>query len=85
MHLHSASTWSESTYHNSDQQLTNWLKSINEQRESVNSVHRFNQVDIETFSKMQNLAYNIVKSHFDHENNKKDPLFLMILGQAGNW
>ena len=49
----------------------------------MNFVHRFNQVDTDTSSKMRNLAYNIVKSHFNHENNQKDPLFLMILGQAG--
>ena len=32
---------------------------------------------------MQNVAYNIVKSHYENENSQKDPLFLMILGQAG--
>ena len=32
---------------------------------------------------MQNAAYSIVKSHHDNENSQQDPLFLMILGQAG--
>ena len=32
---------------------------------------------------MQNLAYNIVKSHFENQDQDKKQLFLMIIGFAG--
>ena len=78
--------WSDSRTHYSDQQLgemANWLKSLHEQQENATIVHSFNQVDTNSFNSLQNVAYNIVKSHYENENSQRDPLFLMILGQAG--
>ena len=43
----------------------------------------FDIVDINSFSEMQNLAFDIVKSHFDDTSSEKEPLCLIMNGVAG--
>ena len=60
--------------------MPTWIKTkkdnhiINDQYEVVN---------INSFSEMQGLAYNIIESHFDDISPEKDPLCLIIIGVAG--
>ena len=60
--------------------MPTWIKTkkdnhiINDQYEVVN---------INSFSEMQGLAYNIIESHFDDISSEKDPLCLIIIGVAG--
>ena len=35
---------------------------------------QYDVVDINRFSEMQKLAYDIVKSHFDNKSSQKEPL-----------
>ena len=77
--------WHQDRANYSDQQIyemPTWIKSkkddtiINEQYEVVN---------LNSFSEMQELAYNIVNSHFDDTciSSDKEPLCLIIIGVAG--
>ena len=40
-------------------------------------------VDISSVSRMQQLAYNIIKTHFENESPEKGSLCLIIIGEAG--
>ena len=44
---------------------------------------QYDVVDINSFSEMQKLAYDIVKSHFDVTSSEGEPLCLIINGVAG--
>ena len=39
-------------------------------------------VDISSFSRMQQIAYNIIKTHFQNESQEKGSLCLIIIGEA---
>ena len=66
--------------HQQIDEMPTWIKTkkdnhiINDQYEVVN---------INSFSEMQGLAYNIIESHFDDISSEKDPLCLIIIGVAG--
>ena len=75
--------WHQDRARYSEQQIhamSTWIRTkkdnhvINEQYEVV---------DINSFSEMQGLAYNIVKLHFDDISSDKEPLCLIIIGVAG--
>ena len=54
------------------------------QKQATGITHQdYELVDINSFSEMQKLAYNIVKNHFNNTSVKKDPLCLIITGVAG--
>ena len=40
-------------------------------------------VDINSFSEMQKLAFDLVRSHFNDASSQKEPLCLIINGVAG--
>ena len=44
---------------------------------------QYEVVDINSFSEMKGLAYNIVQSHFYDVSYEKEPLCLIIIGVAG--
>ena len=56
---------------------------VTRNKEQSNRIHQqcFEPVDINSFSQMQRLAYNIVKMHF--EDTSSEPLCLIINGVAG--
>ena len=62
-------------------EMPTWIKTKKEQ-DNVTCEH-YEVVDVNTFSEMQQLGYDIVKSHFDNDSPEKDPLFLIIVGVAG--
>lgn len=59
--------------------MASWINSTKQYYET--QVQNCN-VDINTFSSMQSLAYNIVKDHFENPN-PQSPLHLIINGFAG--
>ncbi|XP_046856025.1 uncharacterized protein LOC124449122 [Xenia sp. Carnegie-2017] len=75
--------WHADSDNYSEQQiheLPSWLKT-NMKEFSVDE--QYDDVDIDTFSKMQKNAYDIVKSHFYDTKLDKEPLCLIINGVAG--
>ena len=78
----SENDWHSYSYSYTPQQLlemSSWIKSKKQFYESQEQ--NFN-VDINTFSSMQSLAYNIVKDHFNNPD-PQSPLHLIINGFAG--
>ena len=57
-----------------------WIKT---NKEEYTIDEKYDVVDINSFSEMQKLAYDIVKSHFDDISSEKEPLCLIINGVAG--
>ena len=83
--VETAYEWSNDRGNYSEQQIgemPTWIKNM---REASNpSLNANNQnIDLDTFSEMQQLAYNIVRSHFTDISLNKDPLALIINGVAG--
>ncbi|CAB4018424.1 ATP-dependent DNA helicase PIF1 [Paramuricea clavata] len=77
--------WHQDRASYTDQQIgemPNWIKTMKEQS-STTVQQPYDVVDISSFSRMQQLAYNIVKTHFEDESPEKEPLFLIIIGEAG--
>ena len=64
------------------QEMPTWIKT---NKEEYTIDEQYDVVDINSFSEMQKLAYDIVKSHFDDvsSENSKEPLCLIINGVAG--
>ena len=62
------------------QEMPTWIKT-NKEEYTINE--QYDVVDINSFSEMQKLAYDIVKSHFDDVSSEKEPLCLIINGVAG--
>ena len=83
----SASThdWHQDRVRYTDQEIgemPTWIKTKKEQANDI--IHEnYELVDINTFSEMQNLAYNIVKNHSEDTSVDKDPLSLIIIGVSG--
>ncbi len=44
---------------------------------------QYDIVDVNSFSEMQKLAYNLVNSHFHDTSSNNEPLCLIINGVAG--
>ncbi len=74
-HLDRAS-YSEQQIH----EMPTWIKT-NKEEYSVDE--QYDIVDVNSFSEMQKLAYDIVKCHFDDTSSNKEPLSLIINGVAG--
>ena len=63
------------------QEMPTWIKT---NKEEYTIDEQYDVVDINSFSEMQKLAYDIVKSHFDDtRSSEKEPLCLIINGVAG--
>ncbi|CAB3977795.1 ATP-dependent DNA helicase PIF1 [Paramuricea clavata] len=62
------------------QEMPTWIKT---NKEEYTIDQQYDVVDINSFSEMQKLAYDIVKSHFDDVSSEKEPLCLIINGVAG--
>jgi hypothetical protein len=60
--------------------MPTWVKT---NREECNIDEQYDVVDINSFSEIQKLAYDIVKSHFDDISSENEPLRLIINGVAG--
>ena len=77
--------WTSDRANYSEQQIGEmpaWIKNMRE--ESVHVLHENNEnIDVDTFSEMQELAYNMVKSHFNEISSNRTPLLLIINGVAG--
>ena len=62
-------------------EMATWIKN---QKENHTINDHYEDVDINTFSEMQSVAYNIVKSHSENSSFEKEPLCLIIVvGVAG--
>ena len=61
------------------QEMPTWIKT---NKEEYTIDEQYDVADINTFSEMQKLAYDIVKSHFDDTSPEREPLCL-INGVAG--
>lgn len=75
----------EDRSHYTDQEIGEMPTWVTRNKEQSNKIHqqRFEPVDINSFSQMQQLAYNIVKMHFEDTSSDKEPLCLIINGVAG--
>ena len=62
------------------QEMPTWIK---KNKEEYTIDEQYEVVDINSFSEMQKLAYDIVKSHFDDTSSERESLCLIINGVAG--
>ena len=62
------------------QEMPTWIK---KNKEEYTIDEQYEVVDINSFSEMQKLAYDIVKSHFDDTSSDRESLCLIINGVAG--
>ena len=62
------------------QEMPAWIKT---KIENYTIDEQYDVVDINSFSEMQKLAYDIVKAHFDNTSPEREPLCLIINGVAG--
>ena len=61
-------------------EMPTWIKT---NKEEYTVDERYDIVDVNSFSEMQKLAYDIVNSHFHDTSSNKEPLCLIINGVAG--
>ena len=76
--------WHEDRHHYTDQQMgemSTWIRIMKEQNSNV-TYQQYEVSDINSFSEMQRLAFNIVESHFTN-SSEQQPLNLIIIGVAG--
>ena len=62
------------------QEMPTWIKTS---KEEYTVDEQYDAVDTNSFSEMQKLAYDIVKTHFEDTSSEKEPLCLIINGVAG--
>jgi hypothetical protein len=77
--------WHQDRAQYTDQQIGEmpaWIKTMKELNSTVTH-EEYEVVDINSFSEMQKLAYDIVKKHSEDILEEKDPLCLIIVGVAG--
>ncbi len=77
--------WHSDRINYSEQQIAEmpiWIKSMREHSDQILFVNNEN-INLGTFSEMQEIAYNIVSSHFYDMSSNKQPLALIIIGEAG--
>ena len=67
----------------SDQQIQEMPAWIRTNKEEFNVNEQYEDVNITSFSDTQNVAYHIVKTHFDDISVEKEPLCLIVIGVAG--
>lgn len=83
--LQTSNHWTETKQlYTSDQigQMPTWISSKKSEKTQMFSSSPMTYIDIQSFSKMQHLAYSIVKEHFD--SKPKNQLLLIIKGLAGS-
>lgn len=73
----SENDWHSYSYPYTPQQLLEMASWINSTKQYYETQVQNCNVDINTFSSMQSLAYNIVKDHFENPN-PQSPLHLII-------
>ena len=81
----STDDWHEDRNHYTDQQMgemPTWIRVMKDQNSNV-TYQEYEVSDINSFSEMQRLAYNIVESHFTNNSPEQQPLHLIIIGLAG--
>jgi ATP-dependent DNA helicase PIF1 len=61
-------------------EMPTWIKT---NKEEYTIDEQYDIVDVNSFSQMQKLAYDIVNSHFHDTSSNKEPLCLIINGVAG--
>ena len=61
--------------------MPSWIKTKREEASAIRQEHP--HVDINSFSKMQQHAFDIIKRHSEDMSADKEPLFLIIIGVAG--
>ena len=59
--------------------MPTWVKT-NKEQSNAEINEQYDVVDINSFSEMQKLAYDIVHSHFKSNSDDQDPLCLIIIG-----
>ncbi|XP_068692831.1 uncharacterized protein [Montipora foliosa] len=72
-------------HHYTDQQMgemPTWIRVMKDQNSNV-TYQEYEVSDINSFSEMQRLAFNIVESHFTNNSPEQQPLHLIIIGLAG--
>jgi hypothetical protein len=77
--------WHQDRARYTDQQIgemPTWIKIKKEQASDITHGN-YEVVDINSFSEMQDLAYNIIKNHSEDTCVDKDSLCLIIIGVAG--
>ena len=77
--------WQTTSYPYTSQQVAempSWIISLKQTYIYQTSNNPFNNININTFSDMQALAYNLVKEHFESPS-QEPPLLLIINGFAG--
>jgi hypothetical protein len=79
----SAHDWHFDRANYSEQQVQEMPTWIKRNKDDYTIDEQYDVVDINSFSEMQKLAYDIVKSHFDDASSEKEPLCLIINGVAG--
>ena len=82
---HSSHDWYQDRNHYTNQQIgemPTWIKIMKEQRGTI-AFQEYQVSDVNSFSKMQQLAFNIVQSHFTNNSPEQQPLHLIIIGVAG--
>ncbi len=82
--LGTAYEWRNDRANYSEQQIgemPTWIKNMREVSNPLLNANNQN-IDLDTFSEMQELACNIVRSHFTDISLNKDPLALIINGVA---
>ncbi len=60
--------------------MPTWIKT---NKEEYTIDEQYDIVDVNSFSEMQKLAYDLVNSHFHDTSSNKEPLCLIINGVAG--
>lgn len=77
--------WHQDRHQYTDQQIgemPTWIRIMKEQNRTV-TYQEFEVSDINSFSEMQRLAFNIVESYFTNNSPEQQPLHLVIIGLAG--
>lgn len=82
--LHPDYEWHNDRLKYTDQQVHEMPSWIKTKKETLNATFDFQcrNIDVDSFSEMQRLPYNMVKAH-SQQTCPKDPLLLIILGVAG--
>lgn len=83
-HTQSTHDWHEDRTRDTAQQIgemPTWTKTKREQA-TTTTLQECNTVNIDSFSEMQQLAYDLIKSHSEDLSADKEPLHLIITGVA---
>ena len=73
--------WHEDRHHYTDQQMgemPTWIRVMEDQNSNV-TYQEYEVSDINSFSEMQRLAFNIVESHFTKNSPEQQPFIIIII------